>query len=115
MLRVFLLFYANLFWMIQYNHTVNIEMSVEADWLKWMKEEQLPNILATGLFMHARIFRLLDIEESEGTATYAVQLMAETKEHLDIYQMKYEPVMDKAHGNRFGKQSVSFRTLMKEV
>ncbi|WPP53520.1 DUF4286 family protein [Catalinimonas niigatensis] len=101
--------------MIQYNHTVNIEMSVEADWLKWMKEEQIPNILATGMFMQARIFRLLDIEESAGTATYAVQMLAETKEHLDIFQMKYEPMLDQAHKTRYGNQSVSFRTLMKEV
>jgi len=101
--------------MIQYNQTTNIEASVEADWLAWMKEQQLPKILDTGMFIQARIFRLLDIEESVGTATYAVQLMSKTREHLDIYQMKYEPDLDKAHNQRYGDKAVSFRTMMKEV
>lgn len=101
--------------MIQYNQTVNIESSVEADWLQWMKEEQIPDILATGMFITAHIFRLLDIEESEGTATYAVQLLTETKEHLDIYQIKYEPALDQGHEQRYGNKAVSFRTMMKEV
>lgn len=101
--------------MIQYNQTVNIEASVEADWLKWMKEQQIPDMLATGMLIQARIFRLLDIEESEGTATYAVQLMTETSEHLDIYQMKYEHALDRAHDKRYGNKAVSFRTTMKEV
>ena len=101
--------------MIQYNQTVNLEESVEADWLQWMKEQQIPDILATGMFVQARMYRLLDIEESTGTATYAVQLMTETREHLDIYKMKYEPSLDKAHDTRYGNKAVSFRTMMKEV
>lgn len=88
---------------------------METKWLKWMKEEQIPDILATGIFVQARIFRLLDVEESDGTATYAIQLMAETKEHLDIYQIKYEPMLDSAHNRRFGNKAFSFRTMMKEV
>jgi hypothetical protein len=101
--------------MIQYNQTVNIEGSAEADWLSWMKEQQIPDILATGMFVQVRIFRLLDIEETTGTATYAIQLMAETREHLDIYQMKYEPSFDAVHEKRYGNKAISFRTMMKEV
>ncbi|MEK6479547.1 DUF4286 family protein [Catalinimonas sp. 4WD22] len=101
--------------MIQYNQTINIESSVESEWLNWMKEEQIPDILATGMFINARLFRLLDVEESEGTATYALQLHAETKEHLDIYQLKYEPALDQGHESRYAGKAVSFRTLMKEV
>ncbi|MFP4091312.1 MAG: DUF4286 family protein [Cyclobacteriaceae bacterium] len=101
--------------MIQYNQTVNIEGSAEKDWLQWMKEQQIPDILATGMFVQARIYRLLEIEETAGTATYAVQLMAETREHLDIYQLKYEPSFDDAHEKRYGNKAMSFRTMMKEV
>ena len=101
--------------MIQYNQTVNLEESVEADWLQWMKEQQIPDMLATGMFVQARMYRLLDIEESAGTATYAVQLVTETREHLDIYQMKYEQALDKAHEKRYGNKAISFRTMMKEV
>lgn len=101
--------------MIQYNQTINIEGSVEQEWLQWMKEEQIPDILATGMFINARLFRLLDIEESEGTATYALQLHIETKEHLDIYQLKYEPALDAVLEKRYAGKALSFRTMMKEV
>jgi hypothetical protein len=33
--------------MIVYNVTVNIDGAVEQEWLKWMKEVHIPEVLAT--------------------------------------------------------------------
>ncbi len=69
-----------LFWpkfeiMIQYNQTVNIEVSVEADWLQWMKEQQIPDMLATGMFVQARMYRLLDIDTRYGNKAVSFRTM----------------------------------------
>ncbi len=65
--------------MILYNVTINVEQSVEQAWLRWMQTEHVLDVLNTKMFVTARIFRLLNVEQSEGTTTYAVQYFAETR------------------------------------
>lgn len=101
--------------MILYNVTVNVEETVEQEWLQWMQSEHILDVLNTGMFKHAKIFRLLHIEQTEGTATYAVQFFAESMQHFDTYQEKYAPTLRAEHEKRFGGRTVSFRTLMEEV
>ena len=57
--------------MIIYNVTVNIEDDVHDEWLAWMKQNHIPDVLATGKFTDARICKLL-VDEQQGT-TYTVQ------------------------------------------
>lgn len=101
--------------MILYNVTVNVEQSIEEEWLEWMKSEHVLDVLNTGMFQNAKIFRLLDVEQSEGTATYAVQYFADSMEYFDLYQKKYAPALKAEVDQKFGGQAVSFRTLMEEV
>ena len=101
--------------MILYNITINVEQSVEQDWLAWTRTEHMLDVLNTGMFTTAKIFRLLDVEQSEGTATYAVQYFAETREHYDRYQQEFAPDLQQEAQQKFGSKTVSFRTLMEEV
>ncbi|MEO8589060.1 MAG: DUF4286 family protein, partial [Flavobacteriales bacterium] len=45
--------------MILYNVTINIDLDVEREWLVWMKETHIPEVMATGLFLESRMFRVL--------------------------------------------------------
>ena len=36
--------------MIIYNITIKVDWSIAEEWLKWMQEKHLPEILATGCF-----------------------------------------------------------------
>lgn len=101
--------------MILYNVTVNVEQSIESEWLTWMRTEHMLDVLNTGMFTTAKIFRLLDVEQSEGTATYAIQYFAETREHYEQYQQEFAPELQQEVLQKFGNKTVSFRTLMEEV
>lgn len=101
--------------MILYNVTINVEQSVESDWLTWMRTEHMLDVLNTGMFTTAKIFRLLDVEQSEGTTTYAVQYFADTRERYDRYQEEFAAALQQEAQQRFGSKTVSFRTLMEEV
>lgn len=101
--------------MILYNVTINVEQSVEAEWLSWMQTEHMLDVLNTGMFATARLFRLLDVEQSEGTATYAVQYFAETMENYQHYQQAFATDLQEEAQQKFGSKAVSFRTLMEEV
>jgi len=64
--------------MIIYNITTNIHESVHDQWLKWMQEKHIPEILATEKFSSARIVKVL-VEEEMGGITYSVQYTTDSK------------------------------------
>ncbi len=101
--------------MILYNVTINVEQSVEPEWLRWMQTEHVLDILNTKMFVTARIFRLLEVEQSEGTTTYAVQYFAKNREDYARYQQEFAPRLQQESQQRYGTKTVSFRTLMEEV
>ena len=55
-----------------YNVTTNIDETVHEQWVSWMQEVHIPEMLATGKFNSAKMCRVL-IEEEMGGFTYSVQ------------------------------------------
>ena len=53
-----------------YNVTVTLEESIHDEWVKWMKETHIPDVMRTGYFTENKFCKLL-VEEKE--TTYAVQ------------------------------------------
>ena len=89
--------------MIIYNVTVNIEDSIHDEWLKWIKNH-IPQVLATGKFIDARLTKVL-VEEEMGGTTYAVQYKAKSREALDsYYKIKQEGLL------KFADKMLAFRT-----
>ena len=43
--------------MLIYNVTAHLESSVEQKWLKWMKQEHIPEMLGTKKFTETKIFK----------------------------------------------------------
>lgn len=99
--------------MILYNVTVNIDKSVEDEWLHWMKEQHIPEVMETGMFVENKIFRLLQ-EEPQGS-TYSIQYFAKSMEDIQQYQMEYAPGLQKAHTDKYANKFVAFRTLLESV
>jgi hypothetical protein len=100
--------------MIIYNVTVNVEVEIEQEWITWMKETHIPDILATGYFHSYKILRLLNETEGEG-ATYAVQYQTESLAHLENYMIEDAPRLKKEHFSKFQNRCVSFRTFLETV
>ena len=100
--------------MFIYNVTVKIDPTIEADWIKWMKEEHIPEVLATGKFFESRFVRLIDVDESEGP-TFAAQYTARTKEDYEDYITHFSPGLRKKGLDRWGNLFIAFRTVMQVV
>ena len=58
--------------MILYNITVNIDKTSETEWLQWMKEVHMLEVMATGMFVESKIFMVLNEELNSGTS-YSIQ------------------------------------------
>jgi hypothetical protein len=91
-----------------------VQWSIHDEWLKWMKEEHIPEVLATGFFTKHLMVKLLEVDETEG-ATYAVQYFAESKDEFDQYIDKESARLRKAGIDKWGQHFIAFRTLMQVV
>ena len=101
--------------MIIYNVTVNVDEDVIPEWLKWMSEQHIPDVMQTGLFIECKLSKIL--AEEAGGKSYSVQYLLENWNNYNDYQSKYAHKLQKEHIDKFGQKCVAFRTLLevKEV
>ncbi len=100
--------------MIIYNVTTNIHESVHGQWLQWMKETHIPDVLATGKFTSAKLVRVL-VEEEMGGKTYAVQFFTDSRETLKKYYEEDAPKLRDEVNQLFGDLALSFRTELEMI
>jgi len=98
--------------MIIYNVTINVEDSIHDEWLAWMKEH-IPQVLATGKFIDAKLTKVL-VDEQEGT-TYSVQYKAPSREVLDSYYAENAQALRQDGLQRFADKMLAFRTELEVI
>jgi hypothetical protein len=99
---------------IIYNVTVKVDASISNQWLQWMQQTHIPEIIATGCFTKAVVLRLLEIDDSEGP-TYAIQYFAESKVNYDRYIEKFADDLRQKTFNAWGNKFIAFRSVMQVV
>lgn len=96
--------------MIIYNVTVSVDLEVHGMWLAWMKHTHIPQVMATGHFLEARICRVLS--EGDSGATYAIQYtcadMAAYEAYRDLHSARLQAETEKYYGGK----ATAFRTLL---
>ena len=100
--------------MIVYNVTTKVTHAINKDWLQWMKEEHIPELINTGCFTHATIAQLLETDDSEGP-TYAVQYFAESKSQYNNFIEKFAPQLRQKALAKWGDQFIAFRSVMQVI
>jgi hypothetical protein len=99
--------------MIIYNVTINVEDDIHHEWLEWMRNVHIPEVLSTGLFHGHRLCKLLDVED-EG-ATYSVQYSAKSLEDYNKYKTEHAPKLQQEMLGKFGNKTLAFRTLLEVI
>ena len=100
--------------MIIYNVTIKIEPAIDTEWLAWMKDEHIPDILSTGCFQKAFIYHLLDTEEDDGI-TYAIQYHADSHDDYKRYLQHHAGTMRKKATDKWMNKFVAFRSVLELV
>jgi phosphoribosylamine-glycine ligase len=95
--------------MILYNVTINIHESVHDQWMQWMQEKHINDVLATGKFSSARMVKVL-VEEEMGGTTYSIQYTTDSKETLQKYYDEDAPRLRDEGYRLFGEKMLAFRT-----
>ncbi len=100
--------------MIIYNVTINIDNDVAEEWLKWMIDVHIPEVLNTGLFLENHIYRLI-ADEHSGGISYAVQYHCESMNEYEKYKQNFATEMQAVHAARYKDKFVAFRTLLEVI
>ena len=95
--------------MILYNVTINIHESVHDQWMQWMQEKHINDVLETGKFSSARMVKVL-VEEEMGGTTYSIQYTTDSKETLQQYYNEDAPRLREEGLKLFGDKMLAFRT-----
>ena len=95
--------------MILYNVTINIHESVHDQWMDWMQNKHIQEVLATGKFSSARMVKVL-VEEEMGGTTYSIQYSTDSKETLQKYYDEDAPRLREEGNQLFGDKMLAFRT-----
>lgn len=100
--------------MVVYNVTVKTNPEITKEWIGWMHEEHIPEMMGTGLFTSFRFCRLLEQDETEGV-TFSVQYTCESLVEYETYINSHSPAIRAKSLNRFGDQVIAFRTVMETI
>lgn len=99
--------------MIIYNVTINIENDVREEWLQYMKNKHIPDVMATGFFLENKICKVL-IDEEQGT-TYSIQYTAANMADYEAYKKNHAAALQKEVTDKYPGKFVAFRTLLEIV
>jgi len=100
--------------MILYNVTVGIDPAIEQEWLEWMKSVHIPEVMATGMFVSHKVYKVF-VQQEGDNPSYSIQYFAESIDKINLYLEKYAPSLQQAHMQRYLNKHVAFRTLLEEV
>jgi hypothetical protein len=100
--------------MLIYNVTTKVDWSIAEQWLKWMQEIHIPEVMDSGSFIKYQLVRLLDIDDEEGptyAAQYYVASKADYNNYINTYSANLREHVNKSWGNKY----ISFRSLMEII
>lgn len=100
--------------MLLYNVTVGVDKDIEEEWLQYMREKHIKDVLNTGLFVESKMYKVLH-DQDDGTISYSIQYFARSIEDIQQYLEVFAPVLIEQHRKKFEHKHIAFRTLLEEV
>jgi len=99
--------------MFIYNVTISIDPQIEQEWLQWMRQKHISDVLNTNCFLECKLSRVHG-EEDHGL-TYSSMYLANTKEDYERYVKEFAPALRKDFNDKFQGHFASFRTTLTVV
>jgi hypothetical protein len=99
---------------IIYNVTCSVDSEIAEEWISWMKDKHIPELLRTGLFYEYRILKVLS-HDDPASNSFAVQYHSRSLADVEEYILKYSPKLRAEVQKRYGDRVVAYRTLLEEI
>lgn len=99
--------------MILYSVTIAVESGTETEWLAWMREVHIPEVLGTGCFETCRIHKVLEPVGDE--AVYQLHYRCRSLADYERYCEQFAPALQKDHTDRFAGRFRASRQILEEL
>lgn len=100
--------------MYLYTVTINIDKTAELEWLDFMQDKHIADVLNSGYFTKASMRKLLT-NNDENTTTYNIEYLTESATKYDEYVQKAAPALQKDVTDRFGGKFTAQRAFYQIV
>lgn len=99
--------------MFIYNVTINVSDEIATEWVKWMKETHMPDVMNTGCFIDCQLVKVLYVDD-EGH-TYSAQYKFLEMPDVEKYQKEFAPKLQAEHTEKFKDKYAAFRTILQII
>lgn len=97
-----------------YNVTIKISHSIEQEWLHWMKEIHMQEVVNTGMFDSYHFYKLLDADDEEGK-TFIAQYYTSSEKRYQRYIEEFAPLLRQKGYEKFGDKFIAFRSILEKI
>ena len=99
--------------MIIYSVAVTIGAAIEREWLDWMRRLHVRDVLRTGCFTGASIYKI--IEPMSDEQTYVIQYQCSAMAEYQRYRDHFAAALQKENSDRFSARFRASRQILEEV
>jgi len=86
---------------------------MEREWLDWMRRVHVLDVLKTGCFTEATVYKMVEPKGDE--PTYVIQYRCPSMEEYQRYRDRFAPALQKEHSDRFSGRFRASRQILEEV
>lgn len=98
--------------MILYNVTCHLENALLTEWLQWMREVHIPEVMATGCFTDYKMMKVLTNAGDDDGVNIAIQYSAKNMEDYERYRDEFAPALQQKTREKYGEQILAYRSLL---
>lgn len=99
---------------IIYSVTVKPDRDIEDQYVAWLKDEHMAEVVSTGCFDSFRFYKVMTEDERDG-ASYNIQYLTTEMSRYFDYINDHAPIMRAKGKEKFGEKFHAFRTLLKHL
>lgn len=100
--------------MIVYNHTTKVNHEIAEEWIRWQKENYIPEVMATGLCTGFHFYKLLGHDDNEGKI-FITQFLMDSRQDYDAFIKRFSASLEEKTAGKWGDKAVSFCTILQNV
>ncbi len=97
-----------------YNVSIKLLPEIETEWIDWMKNEHIQEVMDTGMFDGYSLLELMDPVDEDGK-TYIAQYSTDSKARYERYIAEFAPLLREKGYAKFGNRFIAFRSIMRHV
>lgn len=101
--------------MIIYNVTIAVDPQHETEFLRWLADVHIPEVLETGLFLTSRTFKIRESPDNPEYNSFAVQYEMESWEKYIEYRDNHAAVLQQKTKDKYGDKVLAFRTFLEQI